>query len=205
VITRKVDPATAFELGEWLFHFTSRYLDHSRQIKAVVSKSLLNDVAMRWKIDTVRIAAEHIRPAEYAAHLAFWIKKLKPISQAYYLRDVEAAREAGVPVNPSMEIIDINEQAAIRLAFVHLAGCAKKGQVTIHDKASDEFCVLSYDDQMYKASVQSFLSQRLKLGGGSVSDKLIEDMRYRSFDTHHFVHMFDQFIFGLRRDGFKFK
>jgi hypothetical protein len=202
---RKVDPAVAFELGEWLFHFTSRYLDHGRQIKAVVSKSLLNDVALRWKIDTARIGAEHIRPAEYAAHLAFWIKKLKPISQAYHLQDMEAARKAGIPVNPSMEIIDINEQAAIRLAFVHLAGCAKNGQVTIHNKALGDFCVLSYDDQMYKASVQKFLSQKLDLDGRSVSDKLIEDMRYRSFDAHHFVHMFDQFVFGLRWDGFAFK
>jgi hypothetical protein len=202
---RKVDPAAAFELGEWLFHFTSRYLDRSRQIKAVVSKSLLNDVALRWKLDTARTEADHIRPAEYAAHLAFWIKKLKPISQAYHLRDVEAARIEGIPVNPSMEIIDINEQAAIRLAFVHLAGCAKKDQVTIHDKASGEFCTLNYDDQMYKASVQKFLNQKLSLNGNSVGDKLIEDMRYRSFDTHHFVYMFDQFVFGLRWDGFTFK
>ncbi len=156
------------------------------------------------ELDTACIEADHIRPAEYAAHLAFWIKKLKPIVKLT-ICEMWKPLEGGVPVNPSMEIIDINEQAAIRLAFVHLAGCAKKGQVTIHDKASGEFCVLSYDDQMYKASVQKFLSQKLDLDGKSVSDKLIEDMRYRSFDTHHFVHMFDQFVFGLRWDGFTFK
>lgn len=205
MIAGKIDPNIAFELGEWLFHFTSRYLHHNRQIRAVVSKALLNDVALRWRIDTTRNDASQIRPAEYAAHLAFWIKKLKPISQAYHFRDVEAARKAGVSINPSTEIIDINEQAAIRLAFVHLAGCAKNGQVTICDQISDEFRVLSYDDQIYKETVKKYLSQKLDMDGKSVSDKLIEDMRYRSFERHHFIDIFDHFVFSLPSQGFTYR
>jgi hypothetical protein len=106
------------ELAEWLDQLVRRYLCQQRPIKAKVSIALLYDVARYWKSDTKRIQAfesKGMRPTEHAAYLAFWIRKLKPISQAFYLCDVDASRIAETPIDPNAEIIDFNEKAAIRL------------------------------------------------------------------------------------------
>ena len=188
------------ELAEWLNQLVRRYLRQQRPIKAEVSIALLYDVATYWKSDTRRIQAfetNGMRPTEHAAYLAFWIRKLKPISQAFYLCDVDTSQTAGTPIDPTKEIIDINERAAIRLAFAHFAGCCKHGKIITHSPVTGEFLALKYEDSAFGSSVQKYLGQKLDMNGKTVMDKLIHDMRYRSFGPHHLVHIFDQFIFGL--------
>lgn len=189
------------ELSEWLAHLIRRYLSQQQPIKAEVSIALLYDVARYWKHDTKRIQSlesNGMRPTEYAAYLAFWIRKLKPISQAFYLQDVNAALVTGTSIDPNAEIIDINEKAAIRLAFVHLAGCCKYGQIITHDLSTNEFVVLKYEDNVFGAFVQNYLNEKLDMNGRTVMDRLVYDMRYRAFEPHHLIHLFDQFIFGIR-------
>lgn len=204
---RTIDPEAITELAEWLHGFICKYLRHLA-VEAEISKAQLYDVAWRWKIDMNRIsksAKSGVRPAKHSAYLAFWIRKLKPISRAYYLHDIKSAMTANNSIDPTKEIIDINERAAIRMAFAYLAGFGKAGKIIIHDTSDDKFLALKYEDLKYRESVDAYLKKKLGLNGMTVSEKLIDDMRYRSFGPHHLVHIFDQFVFGLRSEGLMFQ
>lgn len=100
-------------------------------------------------------------------------------------------------VDPTSEIIDINEQAAIRLAFAHLAGCCQHGKIVAYDHIAQEFSILTYEDKAFSNLVHKYLSQKLDPDGKTVMDSLIYDMRYGAFGPHHFIHIFDQFVFSL--------
>ncbi|GEO40906.1 hypothetical protein GGE65_006530 [Skermanella aerolata] len=195
------DPVNITSLSIWLHHLIRRYLSQNRLIDANVSTALLYDVALHWKNDIINIEASKtvdVRPVEHAGYLAFWIRKLKPISQAYYVSDLKAAEKIGMAVDPTSEIIDINEQAAIRLAFAHLAGCCQYGQIATYDTTSQELLILKYESDKFSASVQKYLGQKFELDGRTVMESIIYDMRYRTFGPYHLVHIFDQFIFSLQ-------
>jgi hypothetical protein len=208
VADRTLDPEAIAELAEWLHGFICKYLHVHLAVEAEISKAQLYDIAWRWKIDMNRIsrsAKSGVRPAKHSAYLAFWIRKLKPISQAYFLRDIKSALAAKSSVDPTREIIDINERAAIRMAFSYLGGFGKAGKIVIHNASDDKFLALKYEDSKYRQSVESYLNKKLGINGMTVSEKLIDDMRYRSFGPHHLVHIFDQFVFGLRSEGLMFQ
>lgn len=94
---RTIEPEAIAELAEWLHGFICRYLRAHLAVEAKISKARLYDIAWRWKTDMNRIsrsAKNGVRPAKHSAYLAFWIRKLKAISQAYFLRDMESALAA---------------------------------------------------------------------------------------------------------------
>lgn len=150
------------KLAEWLRLLVCRYLAQNRLIDATISNALLYDVALHWKKDISRIEASKtvvVRPTEHAGYLAFWIRKLKPISQAYYVSDLKRAGSTSMTVDPTSEIIDINEQAAIRLAFAHLAGCCQHGKIVAYNHIAQEFSILTYEDKAFSDLVRKYLGQ----------------------------------------------
>ena len=183
-----------------LQQMTSRLLIQDFKVKADLSKALFFDIARPWGNDIELISdqdSDGIRPAKYVAYLAFWYRKIKPISFAYNFSDIEAARANGFPPAPALEIVDINERLAIKVAFELLSDYVKAGKAIVHDGSNEDGYVVHYDPEGYRAAVMNFCSRKLGVDGDTVSGVLIRDMRYRSFGAHHLVHLFDQFVFSL--------
>lgn len=164
-------------------------------VHADLSNALFYDLALHLKEDVDRQAAistDGIRPAKFAAYLAFWMRKIKPISRAYYV-DVCKKHDWAPP--PQEEINDINEKVAVRMAFNYLWAFHDLGHLTIH--LGDDDVPIKRDAEGFKTEVASFCHQKLGVDGECVLETLIYDMRYRTFGPHHLVHLFDQFVFRL--------
>jgi hypothetical protein len=176
-----------------------KLLSRAMNVHADLSPALFYDLALHLREDIRRQAVwdtKGIRPAKYAAYLAFWIRKIKPISLAF---------DAGLYVRynrspPRMaEIVDINEKVAIRLAFDYISKFNEKNKLTVHKVESGHCgdCVIEYNKEKYKRIMNDFCYQKLANDGKCVLETLISDMRYRTFGPHHLVHLFDQFVFRL--------
>lgn len=181
---------------------TSRQLINHLHVNADLSKALFFDIAKHWGDDIKFISdqdSDGIRPAKYAAYLAFWFRKLKPISFAYYYDDIQAARREGIPLDPILEIVDINERLAIKVSFECLSGFVKEDKAVVHEGWDEAARTVCYDKEKYRQQVINFCSRKLGVDGDTVSGVLIRDMRYRTFGAHHLVHLFDQFMFALSK------
>lgn len=165
-------------------------------VHADLSKALFYDLAFHWRRDLDRMQDDKgIRPAKTAAYMAFWIRKTKPISNAYALATIQAYKNKIIPFTE--EITNINEKVATRLAFQIIAQCAEKGFLKIHDSQTNQDIPLVYNRKKYEEAVSGYCNQKLGLDGKSVLEVLIYDMRYRAFGPHNLVHIFDQFVFSL--------
>lgn len=172
-------------------------------VRANLSKGLFYDAALHWKADMDRLRKaddKGIRPAKHVAYLAFWIRKIKPITDAYKVEAVRNYKTQGRAVPAEEEITDINERVAIRLAFEHLAGFARNGELLFHDETQGEDRRITYNKQKFRDAVKRYSQQKLGVDGKCVLDTLIHDMRYRAFGPHHLVHIFDQFVFNLSKE-----
>lgn len=170
------------------------------RVRANLSKALFFDAALHWLGDSARLMAREpkgIRPAKHVAYLAFWIRKIKPISRAYPVAVWAAAANAGTLPDPTYEIVDINERLAIKYAFEVLADFSKNEKVTIHTSGEDDAHSLKYNEGLYKDFVTKYCEQKLGNSGKTVFETLVHNMRYRTFGPHHLVHIFDQVVFGL--------
>lgn len=193
------DPEVA-RLAIALQQATSKLLTETMEIRADLSKALFYDVALHWKGDVDRIRkvdVKGIRPAKHVAYLAFWIRKIKPVSNAYSAALHQEHRKAGRPMPSSAEIVNINERVAIRLAFQQLGSFAQAGQLFIHHDAKGEDIRIDYDETRFVTALERYCHQKLALDGKCVLETLLSDMRYRTFGPHHLVHIFDQFVFNL--------
>lgn len=143
-----------------------------------------------------------IRPAKHAAYIAFWMRKIKPISHAY---DADIwNKHKGCP--PSVkEIEDINEIIAVNLAFEFLLRSNQNKLLKIHKgEGSDSGDYpIHYNNACFIRVMNEFCHQKLANDGKCVLDTIINDMRYRTFGPHHLAHWFDQFVFRLSTEADK--
>lgn len=182
----------------------SKLLRNKMDVRADISRAVVYDVMDRWNYDMRRILANNssgVRPSKHVAFLAFWIRKLKPVSHAV------PARSGDIPdgmrySSADSEILGINEHLAIWLAFERLENFVRNGKVEVADRKTGNPRVITYDKDKFSTAVAEFCGQRLSPGGKTVIEVLVEDMRYRTFGPHHLVHLFDQFVFALGNDGF---
>ncbi|HYD32760.1 MAG TPA: hypothetical protein VEB64_18105 [Azospirillaceae bacterium] len=169
-------------------------------VRADLSKALFFDLADRWCHDIGKISArdtDGVRPSKHAAFLAFWMRKIKPISRAYRFSDILKSEATGKPIPYWSEVVTINEQVAIRLAFQWLAQFAKQGKLLVHDSDSGKESPVVYDEDRFKRRVAQFCGRKVSLDGRTVLEILVDDMRYRTFGPHHLAQLFDQFVFSL--------
>lgn len=165
-------------------------------VNAKLSNALFYDLALHLQEDIKRqepVAENNgTRPAKFAAYLAFWLRKVKPVSNAFY---VSTAQKYGGRPPVYEEIVDINEKLAIRLAFTYLRAFNEMGDLKIHVDGRDR--KIRYDKAIFRKEVRDFCHQKLGNDGKDVLETLITDMRYRTFGPHHLEHLFDQFVFRL--------
>lgn len=164
-------------------------------VHANYSRALFHDLFLRYMSDIDK-QSEHddsdVRPAKRAAYLAFWIRKVKPISNAYYLDDIH---QNGRNTPWTSEIVDINERLAIRLAFWFICAFNQMGKLKIHKNDDDK--AIPFDEKIFKKVMSEYCNQKLGIDGKSVLETLIHDMRYRSVGPHNLAYLFDQFVFRL--------
>lgn len=176
------------------------------QVHASVSMMRLFDVAQRWEHDAKRLGEKHkngFSPIKYISYQAFWIRKLKPISNAYLIKHLEAE---GDSISPEMEIHDINERIAIRIAGRNLLEFAERGfyptehgDGTGHTTAVDAKILREYLRAYMNFPSQRDAGPQHEADKGSTYENLIYNQRYRTFGPHHLVHILDQAVFGALR------
>lgn len=161
-----------------------------RGIVVVPSRAQFYELAVRYLIDAERFSADEpdgVRPSKHVGFIAFWIRKLKPIGFAYSA--------------DGDEIVDINEQFALFVAFEMLSDFARASQIIIHDIDADTNRTLVYDEKRFRRCIDRFCGQKVDLNGIAMFDRLVRDLRFRTFGPHHLVHLFDQFVFWMFSDS----
>ncbi|WP_448202631.1 hypothetical protein [Azospirillum sp. sgz302134] len=191
----------AADLAVHFHNLALRILD-ARGIEATLSRASFFDVADRYLVDAERFSAEEpdgVRPSKHVGYIAFWIRKLKPLSNAVV--DTESEKDAAH--SGLKEIVDINEQMAIWMAFEQLRDFAQAQEIEVHDGASGTDYKLIYTERLFRICVDRFCEQKVDVNGSNMFDRLVRDLRYRTFGPHHLVHIFDQFVFSMFVEGRK--
>lgn len=88
-------------------------------VNAHVSYRVVEEVLIHFWRDMERLYAIHheqVHVTKACSYSAFWVRKLKPISDAYPEAAFSSLDESGVPPLQA-EITDINEQVAIHFPF----------------------------------------------------------------------------------------
>ncbi|CAA7616805.1 hypothetical protein MTBLM5_20233 [Magnetospirillum sp. LM-5] len=176
-------------------------------IQGRISMAVTLDVIRRWRRDVLRLEdgqPKGVHPVKYIAYQVFWIRKLKPVSDAYRISDLKQREALGDRVLATREIITINERLAVHVAVKSLRRWATTGKyplpkggdgeqwtpldVTILDEHLHEY--LKFPDQPERK--------------GSTYENLIYNQRFRTFGPHHLSHILDQAVFGtLREQAFR--
>lgn len=171
------------------------------RVEANISKQILLDVIIHWGRDMKRIESAQSgdgSATKHIAHQAFWIRKLKPISNAYPQDEMDSARLKRTTVRPTKEIVDINERVAIALACKALLLYVEKGiffDVNLAtDKALDP--PPGADVSRMRAFLKAYFREKISQADGTIYDNLLYSMRYRTFGPHHMTQILDQAVFG---------
>ena len=131
-----------------------------------------------------------VDPLKIFANIAFWIRKLKPISSAFRVESVDE----------DVEIVDINEKLSLYLAEALVANAAYRGlladmkrNLDISDRAFATNIVeifRNFDDVISTSEEPT----------NTMRQRMIYDMRFRTYGPHHLSHVLTQVVMaaGIR-------
>lgn len=187
---------------------------------------ILSDVAHQWDLELRNLESQQpngIRPTKSIASLSFWIKKLKPIRAFYVPKSKESqdsvpstscpvcgtpsanGRSGGEDIESQLraamnsfglEIHDINERISITLAIEQLVDYATGEDYLLHRTVISEEGIHFNRGDIVRF-LEKYFHQRLGKGSATIYDNMIFNMRYRTFATHHLVHILDQILFSI--------
>ena len=126
---------------------------------------------------------ERVHATKACSYLSFWVRKLKPISDAY---PATALPVEGEEIPFEAEVLDINEQVAIHLAIKLARICVSDGHVKFSDTLSRSEVLKVFDRTAKEYLVSSFEDG---MSMGIRFENLVYDMRFRTFGPHHLTHM----------------
>ncbi len=174
------------DLAENAHRLIERYL-HEINVEAHISKKTIVELAYFFYRDIYRIKVQqndHVTAAKFAGYLGFWIRKLKPISEAF---NIGANKE-----DPNLEIIEINELAALQIAINVLIQDGKGGaESELHDPVRRNCQDNTCDG---KVCLTEYI--RLYFGLPTNVDYILYSMRHRTFGPHHLVNSLEHLVFG---------
>lgn len=216
----------AVELRKLLVELAKEHFQTNRhRVICYPSMRILGDVVKQWDLELRQLALwqpNGIRPTKSIASLSFWIKKLKPI-RAFYVPSGPSSPSSGqvnCPIcgtgvgtkvgslietdqanriaseNFENEIADINERLAVLLAIQQLVDYATGEEYVNHRIITDQEA-RHFNKAKVKTFLQKYFKQKLGRGDTTIQDSLLFNMRYRTFATHHIVHILDQILFAL--------
>ena len=158
-------------------------------VSAHVSFAVCEEAIIHHGRDIDRLYVTHhklVHPTKHCSYLAFWVRKLKPISRAFP-KDVLKNVPDGESPEISSEITDINEQVSIHIALRSLALYIKDGHIILQDIPSKKEALL-----VFQKVVRAYLLSKTEDGMsmGNRFSMLTYDMRFRTFGPHHLTHVF---------------
>lgn len=166
-------------------------------VDAHVSYLVVEEVAIHFWRDIERLYVTHheqVHVTKSCSYIAFWVRKLKPISDAYPVAVLAASDDK--PPSPDAEITDINEQVSVHLSLsllrnciednriIQISGVETPGVIEAFDKVSEDYLTSEIEDGM---------SMGLRF------ESMVYDMRFRTYGPHHLTH----FLVHIMRDTYK--
>lgn len=187
------DPVLAKSHAIWLHELLNWLLEYEVECQALVSLKACLDIINHYHSDMVRHLGHQkngIDPAKHVAYLCFWVRKIKPVSDAYYRDELKSGNFDDDSI-VGQEIHDINERVSLLLArylLRRLALTSKLGQSAMLG-AEQELRVVEYFDMYMFRSAEA--TEKLK----NNFEQYVYDMRYRTFGPHHLTNLVKHAIF----------
>lgn len=153
-----------------------------------VSYANCHDVIFHLDRDIDRLYALHqilVHPSKHVAYTAFWIRKIKPVSNAFLLSDIEEAAKRKTPVDEKLEIADINERICLYYIWRSIATYIEHEQIARPSNLTKKQYIENVE-QVFRDFVAD------KSPGPALNNRfnaVLYDMRYRTFGPHHLVHI----------------
>lgn len=170
--------------------------------EAKISEKRLAEALVHWQkdIDRLRNVQDNkVNPAKYISYFSFWIRKTKPISEAYHQQHIVVDADGNSWVDFSKEYTDINERIAILLSIRQLLNYAKLGELdevdpeTHPDIISQRTCALR---DFFSRSLH-FLADVGSMQGSNYAS-IVYDMRFRTYGPHHLTTWLNQAVCASR-------
>lgn len=150
----------------------------------VLSRPILFEATYYFLRDINRIRAQQgdqVTAAKFAGYLGFWIRKLRPLSMAFFVEETE----------PESEIVHFNELVGLNLALVYLIEDGKGGGELAFDPIRNSCDNAECDGRQ---CLVKYVNLYLSLS--SNYDYIIYSMRHRTFGPHHLVSILEHLVFG---------
>ena len=167
------------------------------KMNAHVSYRVTEEIVIHFWRDIERLYAIHheqIHVTKTCSYIAFWVRKLKPISDAYPIEALTGLDESqGPPVGA--EITDINEQVALHLSLTVMRICIRDGNVRVSSFPKGD--VLQAFDRVSGDYLTSEVEDGMSMGSRFAS--MVYDMRFRTYGPHHLT----QFLVHIMRDIYR--
>lgn len=168
-------------LKEYQAIYNIIYLSCEREgVNIEISRPRLADVTIHSQKDILKLEdhqGEKISPTKRIAGLAFWIRRIKPITRAY--------RKGS-----SKEIHDINEQCAIWIASRVLVDYAKP--------KNNNYIFKDIDNPNVHCMFREYLRKFWGIDDFYNYHMMVYSLHYRNFSPHHLSLLFDSIITGFR-------
>lgn len=192
----------ALKLRDNLRVFLERHFD----AQADVSELLCIEASIHFHKDIQKILQTHqsdgqlvldgqVDPLKIISYMVFWIRKVKPISNCYHKADIEKA-----PRPTDLEIADINERVSISLGQyltlkLCLAGRLEKMKINKNISKDIVYERLQKIFANYKDLIVCEDDEDCNLvNKNSVYERMVYDMRFRTFGPHHFTLLLTQAV-----------
>lgn len=160
------------------------YACQAKGVRVSVSRSRLADVAVHQRKDILKLMdhqGESISVTKRVAGLAFWIRRIKPITYACREND---------PSGMERDIQDINEQCAIWIATSMLLKYAE---------SKNKYYLFSSDTKNnWHKDFKNYIGKYWSIDQFSKYHLLIYSLHYRNFSPHHIALLLDSIVIGFR-------
>jgi hypothetical protein len=156
-----------------------------KEAVADVSYRVCEEVIIHHRRDIERLYAVHhrlVHPTKHCSYLAFWIRKLKPIANAFPASKIKAGR------HPPLESEDthINEKVCIFVALQTLFDYIDDGILPIPPTTTKAKFLKRYSQAM-SGYFTSEVDNEMTVGDRFSA--IVYDMRFRTFGPHHLTHL----------------
>lgn len=175
-----IDPDAITSVAAATFAILEKVLPATGITHHRISKAKVLEVAECLVKDISRlIPVQHnqIADSKYAAYWAFWIRKLKPVTEAWIVHN-----------GHDVEVTDINERAALEFAIATLKNGGKHANDLVRGQ-----CNLPCDGA---ACIDKYLTQYFQFANNHYSEYIVYSLGKRTFGPHHLCAVLDSFIFA---------
>ncbi len=157
------------------------------ELDADISYPICEEVIIHQFRDIERLYVTHhvlVHPTKHCSYMAFWVRKLKPVSNAYP-KCVNSEDEQGVP-SLEFELTDVNERVAVFIALQILHLYIELGDIAFPAKYTKDQLL-----EKFSQTISEYLTSTVEsdMSMGNRFSAIIYDMRFRTFGPHHLTHV----------------